>query len=56
MELLDDFLVQTALKFQGAEMNSPILHNLTLIDSPGVLSGEKQRIGRDYEFPSVIKW
>ena len=43
-------------KFQGAEIDSPILHNLTLIDSPGVLSGEKQRIGRDYEFTSVVKW
>lgn len=24
--------------------------------SPGVLSGEKQRIGRDYDFASVISW
>lgn len=23
---------------------------------PGVLSGEKQRIGRDYDFASVISW
>ena len=27
-----------------------------LIDSPGVLSGEKQRIGRSYDFTGVIEW
>jgi EH domain-containing protein 1 len=43
-------------KFQGAELNSPILQNLTLVDTPGVLSGENQRIGRGYEFPTVVKW
>jgi EH domain-containing protein 1 len=43
-------------KFEGAEVCSAILRNITLIDSPGVLAGEKQRIGRDYDFPEVIKW
>ena len=31
-------------KFEGAEVPSPILRNVTLIDTPGVLSGEKQRM------------
>lgn len=43
-------------KFEGAEVKSPILRNITLIDTPGVLAGEKQRIGRDYDYVEVIKW
>jgi EH domain-containing protein 1 len=35
-------------KFEGVELASDILKNITIVDSPGVLSGEKQRIGRDY--------
>ena len=29
---------------------------MTLIDTPGVLSGEKQRIGRTYSFTNVCSW
>ena len=29
---------------------------MSLIDTPGVLSGEKQRIKRGYEFEEVVKW
>ena len=43
-------------KFEGAEIDSPILRNITIIDTPGVLAGEKQRLGRDYDFSEVIKW
>ena len=43
-------------KFEGAEVNSPILRNITIIDTPGVLAGEKQRIGRDYDYGEVVKW
>jgi EH domain-containing protein 1 len=41
-------------KFEGAEVNSAILRNITIIDTPGVLSGEKQRIGRDYVSFSLL--
>lgn len=43
-------------KFEGSICNAPILRNITLVDTPGVLSGEKQRIGRDYDFSAVISW
>ena len=43
-------------KFQGAQLDVPLLHHVTLIDTPGILSGEKQRIGRTYEFTHVIEW
>lgn len=43
-------------KFEGAEVSATILRNITIVDTPGVLAGEKQRIGRDYDFGEVIKW
>ncbi|KAI8814591.1 P-loop containing nucleoside triphosphate hydrolase protein [Cladochytrium replicatum] len=43
-------------KFQVSQCESPVLEDFTLIDTPGVLSGEKQRVGRAYEFTDVIEW
>ena len=43
-------------KFQVSQMPAPFLENVTIIDTPGVLSGEKQRIGRAYDFVSVCEW
>ncbi|BFU21182.1 EH-domain containing protein putative [Entamoeba histolytica] len=43
-------------KFSGAYCNLPLLEHMTFIDSPGVLSGEKQRIGRSYDFNEVVRW
>eukprot|EP01113_Clastostelium_recurvatum_P024777 TRINITY_DN2960_c0_g1_i2.p1 TRINITY_DN2960_c0_g1~~TRINITY_DN2960_c0_g1_i2.p1 ORF type:complete len:529 (-),score=165.83 TRINITY_DN2960_c0_g1_i2:37-1623(-) len=43
-------------KFQCSQCPTPILEKITFIDTPGVLSGEKQRIGRSYDFPAIIEW
>jgi len=43
-------------KFEASCCNSSILERITFIDTPGVLSGEKQRIGRSYDFPRVVEW
>ncbi|KAH8066566.1 hypothetical protein JL722_1013 [Aureococcus anophagefferens] len=39
------------------EPNVPSLTQLvTFVDTPGVLSGEKQRVNRSYDFASVSRW
>lgn len=43
-------------KFEAAQCTAPILDQITFIDTPGILSGEKQRIGRQYDFSQVISW
>ena len=35
---------------------SRLLEEITLVDTPGVLSGEKQRIERTYNFIDVCGW
>merc|ERR1719204_2546125 len=43
-------------RFNVAEVPAPILESISFVDSPGILSGEKQRIGRDYEFAKIVEW
>ena len=42
-------------KFEAAQCDAPLLEHVTLIDTPGVLSGEKQRLGRAYDFVQVVE-
>ncbi|CAE7898773.1 Ehd1 [Symbiodinium necroappetens] len=46
-------------RFEGAlmpEEEVPVLSCLSFVDTPGVLSGDKQRVGRSYDFEGVMGW
>ncbi|XP_073027923.1 EH domain-containing protein 1-like [Primulina eburnea] len=43
-------------KFECSQMPHPLLEHITFVDTPGVLSGEKQRTQRSYEFTGVTSW
>jgi GTPase SAR1 family protein len=42
-------------RMEAAELNVPLLKNVTIIDTPGILSGQKQR-ARNYDYEAVMKW
>lgn len=43
-------------RFEVAELPSPILDAISFVDTPGILSGEKNRIERGYDVEAVIEW
>lgn len=42
--------------FEALVTPSDLLRELTFIDTPGVLSGNKQRLGRVYDYARVVAW
>jgi EH domain-containing protein 1 len=42
-------------KLEGVELDAAILRNVSLVDTPGILSGQKQK-HRAYDYESVMKW
>lgn len=43
-------------RFQCSTVVSDVLKHITIVDTPGILSGEKQRVDRGYDFTGVLEW
>jgi len=43
-------------RFNVSEIPAPILESITFVDTPGILSGAKQRMGRNYDFSKIVEW
>lgn len=53
---LERFGVSFLSRFEGSQMPSSVLKSIILVDTPGILSGEKQRTNRGYDFTKVVAW
>ncbi|OMH81055.1 EH domain-containing protein 1 [Zancudomyces culisetae] len=52
---LQKFGTKFLSRFQVSHMNKSVLQNITIIDSPGILSGAKQ-MDRGYDFTKAVQW
>jgi hypothetical protein len=53
---LEKFGVNFLSRLEGSQLSSSVLRSITLVDTPGILSGEKQRVNRGYDFTKVVQW
>ena len=43
-------------RFQCSVLPSSVLKGISIVDTPGILAGEKQRTDRGYDFTGVLEW
>ncbi|EDO49577.1 predicted protein [Nematostella vectensis] len=43
-------------RFCCSELPNDVLNSITIVDTPGILSGEKQSVARGYDFTGILKW
>ena len=53
---LDRFGVSFLNRFEGSVCPSEVLKNINVVDTPGVLAGNKQTVARGYDFTNVCGW
>uniref|UniRef100_A0A8C9YX17 EH-domain containing 4 n=1 Tax=Sander lucioperca TaxID=283035 RepID=A0A8C9YX17_SANLU len=56
LEKLNAFGNSFLNRFICSQMPNQVLQSISIIDTPGILSGEKQRISRGYDFAEVLRW
>jgi len=43
-------------RFEASQTRAEVLRGVTLLDTPGILAGEKQTLNRGYDFAGVLRW